>query len=265
MLSLQIREEFKGNRLKGTAIELSNEASAGATQIAAQDFLRITYPILDLLKASEAAGPQQGRPIVVIGERGLGKSHLLAALHHVASDSATAESWLKAWATTLRKPEIGQIALRKGALMIGESLHRQGYKFLWDLLFEKHPHGAYFRGKWEGMGEQKTDVPSDKLILELLRHTPTVLLLNEFQTWYDGLTNTKQFPWRNWACNFIQVLSEIAKEHPELLVLVVSVRNGGSDAYQQYTGLTRSPLILRQVAAPNASSKIGGGCFASPV
>lgn len=29
------------------------------------------------------------------------------------------------------------------------------------------------------------------------------------------------------------MLSEIAKERPELLVLVISVRNGGSDAYQQ--------------------------------
>ncbi len=60
-----------------------------------------------------------------------------------------------------------------------------------------------------------------------------MLLLDEFQTWYDGLTNTKQYPWKNWAFNFIQILSEIAKEHPELLVLVISVRNGGSDAYQQ--------------------------------
>jgi hypothetical protein len=101
------------------------------------------------------------------------------------------------------------------------------------LLFERHPHGTYIKGKWEGMGAAKTDIPSDKLILELLQHTPTMLLLDEFQTWYDGLTNTKQYPWKNWAFNFIQILSEIAKEHPELLVLVISVRNGGSDAYQQ--------------------------------
>ena len=60
-----------------------------------------------------------------------------------------------------------------------------------------------------------------------------MLILDEFQTWYDGLTNTKQYPWKNWAFNFIQILSEIAKEHPELLVLVVSVRNGDTDAYQQ--------------------------------
>jgi len=135
-------------------------------------------------------------------------------------------------------------------LVIGESLHRQRYKFLWDLLFERHPHGDYIKGKWEGMGAAKTDIPSDKLILELLQHTPTMLLLDEFQTWYDGLTNTKQYPWKNWAFNFIQILSEIAKERPDLLVLVISVRNGGSDAYQQVHRV--NPVAIDFKAGGNA-------------
>ena len=233
MLGLTLRDEFRGKRLKGTAIELSNETNTGATQIAAQEFLAITYPTHDLLKGIEAVGPNQGRPVVVIGERGLGKSHLMAALYHAVNDTASTGAWLNSWATTLGDPQISKIALRSGMLVIGESLHRQRYKFLWDLLFERHPHGTYIKGKWEGMGAAKTDIPSDKLILELLQHTPTMLLLDEFQTWYDGLTNTKQYPWKNWAFTFIQILSEIANEHPELLVLVISVRNGGSDAYQQ--------------------------------
>ncbi len=79
MLGLTLREEFRGKRLKGTAIELSNEANTGATQIAAKEFLEITYPTHDLLKGIEAVGPGQGRPAVVIGERGLGKSRLMAA------------------------------------------------------------------------------------------------------------------------------------------------------------------------------------------
>jgi transcriptional regulator with AAA-type ATPase domain len=80
MLGLTLREEFRGNRLQGTAIELSNDANTGATQIAAANFLEITYPTHDLLKGIEAVGPNQGRPVVVIGELGLGKSHLLASL-----------------------------------------------------------------------------------------------------------------------------------------------------------------------------------------
>lgn len=191
MLGLKLRDEFKGRRLKGTAIELSNDANTGATQVPARDFLEITYPTLDLLKGIEAVGPQQGRPVVVIGERGLGKSHLMAALYHTVSDPASTGDWLKSWSTTLSDPAIGQIPLRNGMLVIGESLHRQRYKFLWDILFERHPHGTYIKGKWEGMGASKTDIPSDQLILEMLRHSPTMLLLDEFQTWFDGLTKGK--------------------------------------------------------------------------
>ena len=250
MLGLTLREEFRGKRLKGTAIELSNDTNTGATQIAAKEFLEITYPTHDLLKGIEAVGPNQGRPVVVIGERGLGKSHLMAALYHAVNDATSTGTWLNSWATTLGDPQIGKIALRSGMLVIGESLYRQRYKFLWDLLFERHPHGDYIKGKWEGMGAAKTDIPSDQLILELLQHTPTMLLLDEFQTWYDGLTNTKQYPWKNWAFNFIQILSEIAKERPDLLVLVISVRNGGSDAYQQVHRV--NPVAIDFKAGGNA-------------
>lgn len=233
MLGLTLREEFRGKRLKGTAIELSNDNKTGATQIGAAEFLEITYPTTDLLKALEATGPGQGRPLVILGERGLGKSHVMAALFHALTNEQATRSWLKAWASNLGDAKLAVMPLRSGMDVITESLHRQRYKFLWDLLFDKHPHGNFIRGKWEGMGAAKTDIPSDELMLEMFKKQPTALLLDEFQTWYDSLTNTKQYPWKNWAFNFIQILSEIAKENPDLLVLVVSVRNGSTDAYQQ--------------------------------
>jgi len=55
----------------------------------------------------------------------------------------------------------------------------------------------------------------------MFSHTPTALVLDEYQTWFDGLTNTKQFPWRTWAFNFIQLLSEIAKDHPDKVEALV--------------------------------------------
>ena len=250
MLGLSLREEFRGKRLKGTAIELSNDTNTGATEIAAQELLEITYPTHDLLKGIEAVGPDKGRPVVVIGERGLGKSHLMAALYHAVNDTTSTRAWLNSWALTLGDPQISRIALRDPMLVIGESLHRQRYKFLWDILFERHPHGTYIKGKWEGMGAAKTDIPSDKLILELLQHKPMMLLLDEFQTWFDGLTNTKQYPRKHWAFNFIQILSEIAKNRPDLLVLVISVRNGGSDAYQQVHRV--NPVAIDFKAGGNA-------------
>ncbi len=72
MLGLTLQEEFRGKRLKGTAIDLSNDTNTGATQIAAKAFLEITYSTHDLPKGIEAVGPKQGRPVAVIGERGLG-------------------------------------------------------------------------------------------------------------------------------------------------------------------------------------------------
>jgi hypothetical protein len=97
-----------------------------------------------------------------------------------------------------------------------------------------------------------------------------MLLLDEFQTWYDGLTNTKQYPWKNWAFNFIQILSEIAKEHPELLVLVISVRNGGSDGptagatrcgcsrrlHSRSVNLASATRYFASLQAPNISTDI---------
>ncbi|MGR5997081.1 DUF499 domain-containing protein [Bacillus cereus] len=126
--------------------------------------------------------------------------------------------------------------------MIAESLHWQNYKFLWDLILDRHPYGQFIRGKWEGQGERKTDILGRDLLIEMFTKQPTAVILDEFQTWYDALTNTKQYPWKQWAFNFIQTLSEIAEEYPELLVLVVSVRNGRSDAYQQIH--RRNPIIV---------------------
>jgi hypothetical protein len=233
MLGLTLRKEFQGKRLKGTAIELTNERRTGATQVPAKEFLEITYPSGDLLKALEAVGPAQGRPLVLLGERGQGKSHLMAALYHALTDADATQSWLRTWADRLGTPKVAEIPLRRGMHVVSESLHRHRYKFLWDILLDNHPDGQFIRGKWDGLGSNKTDVPPDRLIFELLEKKPTALILDEFQTWFDGLTNRTNQPLQTWAFNFIQILSEIAKEHPELLLLVVSVRNGATDAYQQ--------------------------------
>ena len=233
MLGLTLREEFRGRRLKGTAIELANENHTGATQVGAAEFLSITYPTVDVLAAMKAIGPGRGQSVVLIGERGQGKSHILAAIYHAFASPDVVKSWLDDWGLRLGRPKLGELKLRPKTLVISESLHRQNFKFLWDIVFDRHPHGSYVRGMWEAQGEKRTDIPGDQLLLALFRHTPTALVLDEFQTWYDGLTNTKQYPWRTWAFNFIQLLSEIAKAHPELLVLVVSVRDGKTEAYQQ--------------------------------
>lgn len=233
MLGLKLREEFAGKRLSGTTIDFKNRRGTGALDRSAKEFLNITYPSTDLLKTIEAVQPGQSRPVVIIGARGLGKSHLMAAISQMLRDPEAGEAWCKEWAPTIQNDVLKKISFRSEMEVIAESMEMQNYKFLWDLLFDNHPNGTYIRGKWDAQGDKKTEVPGYDLIMELVSAKPTVLILDEFQTWYEGLTNTKQYPWRTWAFNFIQILSQIAESNPDLLSLVISVRDGSSDAAQQ--------------------------------
>ncbi len=230
MLGLKLREEFSGRRIKGTMIEMHNRNGTGALDRSASEFLKITYPSIDMLKTVEAVQAGRAEPVVIIGARGQGKSHLMAALSHMHQDQSATANWLNDWAARLNNPAIASLKLQDGMHVITESLHLQRFKHVWDVLFDQHPHGHIIKAKWEVHG---TDVPGYDLILEMAENKPFILILDEFQTWFEGLTNSNIHKRKNWAFNFIQILSEISEKHPELLTLVVSVREGNSDAAQQ--------------------------------
>jgi hypothetical protein len=230
MLNLSLRPEFRGKNLKGTVIELRDSKGSGAIERPADAFLEITYPSIDLLRMVEALQPDRTKAVVLKGGRGQGKSHLLATAFHLLHNHAAACRWRDYWAARLGDAVVGKLTFRQGFHVIAEAMHNQRYKHLWDLLWDQHPHGQFVKGQWTARG---TNIPSNDDVLTLVAHTPTVLILDEFQTWFDGLTNTKQYPHRTWAFNFIQTLSEVAGAHPDKLALVLSVRDGSTDAYQQ--------------------------------
>ena len=93
MIELKLREEFRGRRLKGTTVDFTNQAGTGALEVSAADFLKITYPSFDLLKTIEATGPNNSRPVVLLGSRGQGKSHLMAALYHLCTQPDAGKEW----------------------------------------------------------------------------------------------------------------------------------------------------------------------------
>ena len=173
---LTLRPEFRSAALKGTAIELATRGKTGATQIPAAEFLNITYPSYDLVKALQAIGPHQDRPVVLIGERGVGKSHVMAALHHAGTDAAATQSWLSLLGCDAKPAGFSANSVAPSMEVISEKLTSNAYKFLWDLLLDNHPKGEFIRGKWQAEGKRQTNVPSEALILELLqtpaRHAP---------------------------------------------------------------------------------------------
>jgi hypothetical protein len=231
MLGLMLRDEFLGSNMPGTAIELRTNDQKGAVQKSPDYILSITYPTTDVKIALKAiSSPLLGRPVAFKGERGRGKSHIMALMHHAIATPEAVETWLGDWAGR-GKPELAEIKLLRGYFPISEAVHNYEHSFLWDLLFERHPNGNYYKGQFEGMNQP---IPPRSLLERMFSDQKSCLILDEFQTWYNSLPLEKNgIPVRNNAFNFIQILSEIAKDHPEKLILIVSVLDTNNDAYAQ--------------------------------
>jgi hypothetical protein len=234
MLELKLRDEFLGTQMPGTAIELRSSNNQGAAQKSPDQILSITYPTADVQIALDALSiGRPGLPVVLVGDRGRGKSHIMAVMHHALAAPEIVQTWMKDWGNKLALPKLQQADIVKGYLPISEPVHNYEYHFLWDLLFERHPKGQYYHGQFENMPQE---FPPRSLLEKMFAEQPTCLILDEFQTWYSGLPDTDAkngVKIRQLAFNFIQVLSEIAKDRPDIFILVVSVLDTNNDAYQQ--------------------------------
>ena len=249
MLGLKLRPEFGGTQTPGTVIDLRRKNKRGGVLESPYYILEITYPTADVQTALKAISKNRvQRPIVLIGERGRGKSHIMAVMHHAMQSAPQVEPWARDWGERIDSPALRRLELEEAFFPITEPVHNHEYPFLWDLLFDRHPRGDYFKGKFDSSGHY---YPSVSLMLEMFAAQPVVLILDEFQKWFDGLPETDQQARKpkEWASNFIQNLSEISVNHPDLLILVVSVLNNQSDAYRQ---IHRNGPILIDFSGPTA-------------
>jgi hypothetical protein len=235
MAHLELRPEFQGRHMQGTAIELSNRQNTGWAQSQnASAILEITYPSSDVRKALESVSTSSfGKSVVMMGQRGSGKSHIMALIHYAFEFPEAVEEWANSWGNRLGLPKLAGLKLQRGFRAISETLSNAEFPVLWDILFDRHPRGAYYRGRFEQSGGL---IPSKPLIQDMFSEQKTALILDELQTWYDGLHNEpgpEGKKYLQWAFNFIQILSEIAVARPDLFCLIVSVRNNATDAFNQ--------------------------------
>src|SRR4051794_11847696 len=95
MSPLKLRQEFQTPHMRATAIELSNRQNTGWTQRKdAAELLDITYPTSDVRRALEAVSAStSGKPVVMMGQRGSGKSHIMALVHHAFGSPDGVEAW----------------------------------------------------------------------------------------------------------------------------------------------------------------------------
>jgi hypothetical protein len=220
--------------MPGTAISLRTSDNQGAAQRTADYILPITYPTADVQTALRAISVKRsGRPIILMGDRGRGKSHIMAVMHHTVASPGIVEGWLNDWGTKLGSEELKAFETVKGYVPISEPVHNHEYAFLWDLLFDRHPKGQYYKGQFESMAQP---FPPRTLLEKMFEDSPTCLILDEFQTWYTRLPDKDPktgILTKKYAFNFVQILSEIAEQRPELLILVISVLNNDNDVFGQ--------------------------------
>ncbi len=243
MLGLKLRSEFLGAHMPGTAISLRTNDNQGAAQRSPDHILSITYPTADVQTALKAiSAKNSGRPIVLMGDRGRGKSHIMAVMHHGIQSPDVVESWLQDWGGKIGSDELKHAEMLKGYVPISEPVHNHEYPLLWDLLFDRHPKGQYYRGQFESMTQP---FPPRTLLEKMFEDQPTCLILDEFQTWYTGLPDKDPktgLLLKQYAFNFVQILSEIAKDRPKILIFVISVLNNQNDAFQQVH--RQGPVII---------------------
>ena len=234
MLNLKLRDEFLGSHMPGTAITLRTNDNTGAVQQDPNTILKITYPTADIRTALKQLSTQRAqKPIVLMGDRGRGKSHIMAVMHHAVANTNVVQNWAKEWGDKIDSSLLSDLELEQGYTAISEPVHNNEYPLLWELLFERHPKGQFYRGKFLQAGSH---VPSRSLLEEMFESQPTVLIFDEFQTWFDGLSDEPGEEGKKihkWAFNFVQNLSEISEERPHLLILVISVLDNNTEAFDQ--------------------------------
>ena len=227
MFGLKLRDEFLTAAMQETAVALHRADKTGALDIPSEDFFKITYPSIDLQKALYELGKQkkEGRPIVLLGERGRGKSHLMAAMHHALLDPEVAEKWANYWVDRGVGEQLEDLHFPPGYNLITIGLNEHEYKTLWEPLFtfERPDVGQRYKGRFEALQQNG---PPKALIVEMLKEQPVALFLDELQGWYEGTTNSESDSgpkYRAWAFSFLQILAEIAVEFPKYLMLIASV------------------------------------------
>ena len=178
----------------------------------------------------------------MMGQRGSGKSHIMALVHHAFGSPDHVEEWARSWGEKLALEKLKSLKLQRGFMPLSETLSNQEYPRLWDVIFDRHPKGPYYRGKFEQSGSL---VPAKSLLQDMFAEQKTALILDELQTWYDGLHDEPGPGGQKrlqWAFNFIQTLAELAEDRPDLFCLVVSVRDNTTDCFKQIH--RKGPVVI---------------------
>ena len=96
----------------------------------------------------------------------------MALVHHAFGSPDQVEAWASSWGEKLQADKLKGLKLQRGFMPLSETLSNQEYPRLWDVLFERHPKGPYYRGKFEQSGNL---IPAKSLLKDMFAEQKTAL------------------------------------------------------------------------------------------
>ncbi len=221
-----LSREVERNELLTTVV-LDRVYDERAREADGEFVLRVTYPTQPIkLLAQQVTEKLTGKThkggLVVRGSYGSGKSHTLLTLFHLCRDAQRANEWCQGWDLPFRFPENVRVAATQlvgemATTLWGDLLKRLGEEALMNEI-KRHPS----RQQWESLG----------------RKQPTVLLIDELEAWFDGLSSQERPVQRN----ALQNLMEAADLEDVPLTVIVSVY-GVNDEVMAVLNRTQPPVL----------------------
>ena len=158
--------------------------------------------------------------ILVIGDMGSGKSHLLLLAYHLFNQPREANGWLERIARSLENTETKFSIPEAARVVVIQVKEVEGaYEYLWDILFES-------TDRKDLIGKFVTHSPGMEEIREFLMEVeadkrPFVLILDEVEPWFNEISDQTI---RERNRYFLEKLSEVANERDLNFILITALR-----------------------------------------
>jgi len=235
---VEISEEVERGDIFGI-VKLYNVADPAQPESSAARILSITYPTQALCQALKAVserllGQRPHGTFLFAGGYGTGKSHSLLSIYHLLTSPVEGKGWIKKWGLDISLPE--------NVRVIVSHLLDEDPDFLWEPVFRK-------AGREDSL-TQINDFPTVSQIKDLLSDSPTVIILDELESWYSAIPDRIR---RERNLNFLQNLAEATSDISLKLVTFASIYGRDWDLLAR---LGREKIFLSDLGSSEDKVKV---------
>ena len=178
------------------AILNPNSKEANSTFVLRATYL--TTPLRSLFEhiTQKLIGAHPKGSAIIRGTYGSGKSHALLALYHIVRGRKEAQKTLNKWGIGVRLPERVRVA--------AVQLRSERPDTLWELLFKRADCG--------NLNEEVRDYPTREQWASLGRGTPTLLIVDELEQWFEAQNALEQARTKSALANMLEAaeLSDVS-------------------------------------------------------